>query len=115
MTLHLCTELWACVHPPPPAPTMTSASPRWMMRKASPSAWPPVAQAVEGAWLGPCSPYLQRGPAATQAAGALPERRLTRAPAIRQARQLPPTISLTPRLQASCAPRPSRLPARTVC
>lgn len=39
---------------------MTLASPRCTMRKASPTACAPVAQAVDTAWLGPFRPYLQR-------------------------------------------------------
>ncbi len=39
----------------PPA-TMTSASPHWMMRAASPMAWAPVEQAVTTALFGPRSP-----------------------------------------------------------
>jgi hypothetical protein len=33
--------------------SMRSASLYWMVRKASPRAWAPVAQAVETEWLGP--------------------------------------------------------------
>ncbi len=36
----------------PPA-TMTSASPCWISRLASPTAWAPVAQAVTTEWFGP--------------------------------------------------------------
>ena len=39
--------------------TMTSASPRCTIRNASPTAWPPVAHAVDAAWFGPCSPNLR--------------------------------------------------------
>ena len=39
----------------PPA-IMTSASPRWMSRSASPMAWPLVAQAVAVAEFGPLAP-----------------------------------------------------------
>src|SRR5947208_1500759 len=39
----------------PPA-IITSASPRWIRRKASPSAWLPVAQAVTTAEFGPLAP-----------------------------------------------------------
>ena len=38
----------AVAHPTATARTMTSTSPRWMMRKASPMAWTPLAQAVDG-------------------------------------------------------------------
>ena len=41
----------------PPA-TITSASPSWISRAASPIAWLPVAQAVTTEWLGPWKPYL---------------------------------------------------------
>ncbi len=41
----------------PPA-IMASASPRWMMRKASPMEWALVVQAVAVASLGPRAPYL---------------------------------------------------------
>ena len=40
----------------PPA-SITSASPRWMIRKASPIAWLPVAQAVTTEEFGPLSLY----------------------------------------------------------
>lgn len=36
----------------PPA-TMTSASPYWIKRDASPIEWAPVVHAVEAAWFGP--------------------------------------------------------------
>ncbi len=39
----------------PPA-IMASASPYWIRRKASPTAWRPVVQAVAGAELGPRAP-----------------------------------------------------------
>ena len=39
----------------PPA-TTTSASPRWIIRIASPIAWPPVAHALETLKPGPCAP-----------------------------------------------------------
>ena len=41
-----------------PPQIITSASPRSRMRKASPMAWAPVVQAVEGVRLGPVAPYL---------------------------------------------------------
>ncbi len=40
----------------PPA-TITSASPAWIRRLASPMAWAPVAQAVTTEWLGPLKPW----------------------------------------------------------
>jgi len=48
----------------PPA-IITSASPRWIRRKASPSAWLPVAQAVTTAEFGPLAPKrIETSPAA---------------------------------------------------
>ena len=41
----------------PPA-SMTSASPYWIMRPASPMAWVPVVHAVTIDRLGPFSPYM---------------------------------------------------------
>jgi hypothetical protein len=37
---------------------MMSASPRSRMRNASPMAWAPLVQAVEGVRFGPVAPYL---------------------------------------------------------